>query len=192
MDYRKYIKYKNKYITLKNTIGGQNNILNIKNHKEIKCINQNKINLNKNGKNKINAVILPHAGQKYVSFIFDYIFNNMEYSFNYIIILTTNHKNGNNYQPKSEIIGNFSINILHLQNNSLINSDDHFLDEHSYLSLLPYLKKIDKPIYLLSIGNYNEELVNDINSLLNNDILLYPVLYFFVLKITNMCLLSFI
>ncbi len=127
------------------------------------------------------AILLPHAGTRYVQSNMNYIFEGIpkisprDRWFNKIIIITTNHQDPNNYIPKTGIQNYNGTNLLIDSNTSandlgLIQSDDHFKIEHSYLSAFPYIQKLGfMPIILLSIGkDYTPQLLNRLISIMND------------------------
>jgi AMMECR1 domain-containing protein/predicted class III extradiol MEMO1 family dioxygenase len=160
--YHQYVKYKLKYLQLKH--GGT---LNIEQHPKINFMFKNVKNINFGSRN-ISAILLPHAGYSYIKNIMDLTFLNIRKSYKYIIILTTNHLDTHNYQPNDDIL--FGIKVFHLEN--VEKSYNHFMEEHSYLSILPYIQQFNVPIYLFSIGYFDEKLTNTLKTLIDKDVLL--------------------
>jgi uncharacterized protein (TIGR00296 family) len=127
MDFRsKYLKYKTKYFKLK---GGSfidpsyppDFIL---------------------GKKCVRAILLPHAGSRFVKDIMDYIFNDIDHTlFNKIIIISTNHYDKQNYKFDS--------------------FDEITLKEHSFQSVKPYIDRFNKPVKIYVIGTYTENFINE-------------------------------
>ncbi len=135
--YLKYLKYKNKYSQLKNQLGGN-------------WIDNNYPPSFTFGSKNIKAMILPHAGSRFVKPIMDYIFDQIDNNlFDNIIIISTNHKDKNNY---------------------IFDSYDKVnISEHSFLSVKPYitriseltnLSKLTNNIKIFVIGSYSDDYCN--------------------------------
>lgn len=78
------------------------------------------------GSKNVSALLVPHAGSKFVKEILDFVFDKINIKrFNKIILLTTNHSTRDN-----------------LQISGIPVDSNFFRHEHSYLSILPYLEKI--------------------------------------------------
>jgi predicted class III extradiol MEMO1 family dioxygenase len=116
------------------------------------------INHNYNFGNKnTRAMIVPHAGSEYINQLLTYSFNDIN-KFSKVLLLTTNHIDNNNYSHSSFPISNTVIN------------NDHFNDEHSYLSILPYIQNFR--YIVVSIGLYNEELLLTLLKLIDDSTLI--------------------
>lgn len=135
MDYRlRYIKYKQKYLDLKKKLLGGSFI--------DPLYPPDFIFGNKN----IRAIILPHAGSRFVKEIMDYIFNGINCNtFDRIILLSTNHNDSENYEFDSY--------------------EDVNIAEHSIQSVKPYIDRIkqNKIIKIYIIGKYSEDYIKKIN-----------------------------
>jgi uncharacterized protein (TIGR00296 family) len=110
-----------------------------------------------NNKN-IRAMIVPHAGSEFINQLLTYSFNNIKV-FSKVLLLTTNHIDNNNYSHSSYNVPNTIIN------------DEHFNNEHSYLSILPYIQRFGNYI-IVSIGLYSDELLSSLLTLINDSTLI--------------------
>lgn len=120
------------------------------------------------GKKNISAMILPHAGSMYVKDIMDYIFSEIDIDlFDNILLITTNHNNNNNYQTSDK-----NDTFEHIESEHIITDDMFFGLEHSHQSVMPYLCKINKPIYLVSIGQFSEGLIVDLLKVINKTLII--------------------
>ena len=157
MMFKKYLKYKTKYLNYKK--GG---------------------NIDST-ENDIKALILPHAGIDYVKCIMDYVFydnndnneNNEEKlkvkkEYTNIILLTTNHRSNNNVQFENQLYGitKFDYNIMTFDDSFFGETYDG-KKEHSHLSILPYLEKFRCKKYIICIGKYDEGLIAKILEMIN-------------------------
>jgi len=158
--YIKYLKYKKKYLFLK---GGS---IDIYKHPK-KSFMSNNISKIKFGNKHIYAILLPHAGHTFIKNIIYLSLYNIQPIYDYIVLLTTNHIDHNNYQPESSFD---DLKILNLDN--IEKNDEHFMNEHSYLSILSYIKQFNIPVYIISVGNSNEILINSLKKIIKKNILL--------------------
>lgn len=145
--YKRYIRYKSKYLCQKNSIRNQN---------------------------LINAMILPHADTYYVKYTMNYMFEQIDQKQKYdlVILLTTNH-NKNINQIGNYSLEKYNINYPNVEYKaehfgiSYQNSQGR---EVSHVSVIPYIKKLNCEYHVLSIGNYDEHddsLVNFIYHMIN-------------------------
>jgi AMMECR1 domain-containing protein/predicted class III extradiol MEMO1 family dioxygenase len=106
----------------------------IKNHSKKYFVDLSKPIRAEIGNKYIQAMILPHAGTLYVQDIFDTAFHLCPV-YDRIILLTTNHWTHDTlrYDP--------------------IDPHDLFLQEHSFLSIFPYLEKFSRSYDIYAIGN---------------------------------------
>ncbi len=109
------------------------------------------------GNKNTRAMIVPHAGSEFINQLLTYSFNNIN-KFSKVLLLTTNHIDNNNYSHSSSSIPNTIIN------------DEHFNNEHSYLSILPYIEKFK--YIIVSIGSYSENLLSSLNNLYDDSTLI--------------------
>ncbi len=109
------------------------------------------------GNKNTRAMIVPHAGSEFINQLLTYSFNNIT-KYSKILLLTTNHIDSNNYSHSSNSIPNTIVN------------DEHFNNEHSYLSILPYIEKFN--YIIISIGSYNEELLHILLKLIDETTLI--------------------
>lgn len=171
-DYRyKYLKYKAKYTQLK----GGSSVMNVDNHSKSHFVDQSEHIAINRGRKRISACIVPHAGSKYVKPVMDYVFSEIDTSsINNVVLLTTNHHDSNNYHLRANIIAPFDITLKMVDDGTAFpNADNAFFnEEHSYLSILPYLKFIDRPVYIFSIGNYSADVLNVLDGLMHDSTLL--------------------
>ena len=105
------------------------------------------------GRKNTRAMIVPHAGSEFINQLLTYSFNNIK-KYRKILLLTTNHIDSNNYSHTSNHVPTTIIN------------DEHFNNEHSYLSILPYIEKFN--YIIISIGSYNEELLHVLLKLIDD------------------------
>ena len=85
------------------------------------------------GEKNTKAMIVPHAGSEFINQLLTYGFNNIN-KFRRVLLLSTNHIDSNNYSHSSNKVPNTIVN------------DDFFNNEHSYLSILPYIQRFDSII----------------------------------------------
>jgi len=177
--YKKYIKYKKKYLNIKSgkiSFGDFNvnvdevfisgGFIDIHKHPKKFFLDENVSKIKFKNRN-IQAILLPHAGHSFIKNIIELSFCNIRPNYLYIVLLTTNHIDKNNYQPNSTID---NVKILSLDD--VEKNNDHFMNEHSYLSILPYIKQFNIPMYLLSIGHFDEKIVNSLKKIINENVLL--------------------
>jgi len=145
--YHKYLKYKFKYQQLK---GG---------------FHIPKITF---GNKNVSCLLLPHAGSIYVEDVMKSTFFGIRPDYKSIIILTTNHIDNENYQPEDDF--KWNLQIFHLD--GIPKNNSHFDLEHSHMSLLPYVEQFHCPIYLLSLGKYDEKIIRFLKEIIDKDILL--------------------
>ena len=126
--------------------------------------------------NSVKALVLPHAGSFFVKQIMDYSFSLVDKTdFKSVLLLTTNHKDDKNYALQaSEILydNDQKIRVLRVESNALDASQDIFYKEHSFLSVLPYLKQLQLPVSILIVGRYDVELIEDITRQMDEHTLL--------------------
>jgi MEMO1 family protein len=116
----------------------------------------------------IKAIIVPHAGLSYSGIIADKTYSQINWNqYDKIIMLSTHHKPGN-FLPESIQFNNHTLNNFNID---LVKSDEAFKNEHSWLVQMPFLPT-DKPIYLILIGTYNQNLTNQLKTLIDNKTLL--------------------
>jgi len=114
----------------------------------------------------VKAMVLPHAGSFFVNPIMDYSFGQVNRAdFKKVIVLSTNHTNSFNYglQVDRIVYGTGGrVNIIALTSQHLSPGPEIFYQEHSFLSVLPYLASLGLPVTLLVIGSYSGDLLQDI------------------------------
>jgi AmmeMemoRadiSam system protein B len=168
--YKKYIKYFMKNKNIMYMYGGLHDKFNddyfnfIKEHPKLEFIDSSYGPNFKFGSKNTSAIIVPHAGSKYIKNILDYVFSDINNNFKFIVLLTTNHYDNNSYQMVKE-----TEYIKILQSNNIIKNDSYWGLEHSYLSILPYFQQMNKPVYIFSIGKFNYDVAMDINNLIQNE-----------------------
>jgi AmmeMemoRadiSam system protein B len=115
----------------------------------------------------VKAMVLPHAGSFFVNPIMDYSFGQVNRAdFKKVIVLSTNHNNSSNYGLHVDRIvydTRVLVNTIALTSQHLSHSLDIFHNEHSFLSVLPYLALLGLPVTLLVIGSYSVDLLHDIS-----------------------------
>jgi len=105
------------------------------------------------GNKNTNAIILPHAGLDIVYPIFEYAFSNIKKQYDKIVILSTNHRSDQNFQSTFNIIGRPYIKLEMIADIKIDN--EAFFQEHSYLSVLPYIAKFNISTHIIIIGKYD-------------------------------------
>lgn len=131
--------------------------MDIKSHKKPYFLNESIIHEFNFGNKNTRAMIVPHAGSEFINQLLTYAFNNIK-KYSNILLLTTNHIDANNYSHSSNIIPHTIVN------------NEHFNNEHSYLSILPYINKFKYSI--VSIGSYSEELYLSLLKLIDDSTLI--------------------
>lgn len=128
------------------------------------------INPTKN--NNIKSILTPHAGLRYVGSMLNDIYGQINWELiDDVIMLSTNHNNNENYQPKSNKFTNGNT-VYNLRNRLNIKaSDEVFLNEHSWLVQMPFIDNT-KPITIVLVGTYDKELATKINGMITNRTLL--------------------
>ena len=114
---------------------------------------------------KNTSFILPHAGSKYVKNIMDTLFNELAIkNLKNIILISASHDlsmgnyqfNTNKILIGNKYIDNKCIDIKKI--NGIQENDFKMLNEHSYLSVLPYICKIlehiDINLYIVCVSNH--------------------------------------
>jgi len=169
-DYRaKYLKYKAKYIGLRNPMS--TDVLDIETHQSKNFLDLDQQIDIQHGSKPVSACIVPHAGSMYVKQIMDYVFSDLDVSkISNVVLLTTNHQNKSNYHLIAGSIrfGNKTISLKHISSSAfaLFESDiEFFRSEHSYLSVLPYLHFIARPVYVFSIGSATPDAITAIRQI---------------------------
>lgn len=123
--------------------------------------------------NNIKALIVPHAGLTYSGNIANQAYGRINWdNYNRIIILSTHHNNGT-FIPQSE---NFILNNeTYIFNNEglddIINNDQVFEEEHSWLVQLPFIEKKDNLTVIL-VNQYDDTIFNSIFNIIEEDTLL--------------------
>lgn len=152
------LKLKNNKINNKLKGGSNNDVLNIKSHpKYFFTDSEWRTNFNFGNKD-VYSLILPHAGLNIVYPIFEYVFSNIKKQYDNIIILSTNHSSNANYQCSFSSISNFKI-ILKILDGIPINNVE-FMNEHSYLSVLPYIARFGISVSIIIIGQYDKKIID--------------------------------
>ena len=176
-DFRaKYLKYKAKYIGLRNLMS--TDVLNIETHQSKNFLDLDQQIDIQHGSKPVSACIVPHAGSTYVKQIMDYVFSDIDVSkISDVVLLTTNHRDTSNHHLIAGSIrfGNKTISLKHITNSAfaLFESDiEFFRSEHSYLSVLPYLHFIDRPVYIFSIGSATPDTISAIRQICSNSTLI--------------------
>jgi uncharacterized protein (TIGR00296 family)/AmmeMemoRadiSam system protein B len=149
MSIKDYTNNKSNYLAIKSTE------LDIKSHPKYYFTNINWKPQFQFGTKSDNSLILPHAGINIVNPIFEFVFSNIKRDFTNIIILSTNHSANGNFQCSYQKIKDFNINLKIIDGIEINNSK--FLNEHSYLSVLPYVAKFEIPVSIIVVGEYNEK-----------------------------------
>ena len=173
-DFRvKYLKYKAKYIGLRNLIN--TDVLDIETHQSKNFLDLDQQIDIKHGSKIVSACIVPHAGSTYVKQIMDYVFSDLDVSkISAIVLLTTNHRDTSNHHLIADSIrfGNKTIDIKHITNPAFQSDVEFFRSEHSYLSVLPYLHFIGMPVYIFSIGSATSDTTSAIRQICSNSTLI--------------------
>ena len=113
--------------------------------------------------NNLKAILVPHAGLSYSGEIAQWAYNFINWNnYDKVILLSTHHSSGN-YIPESDTFTlNNKVYKLNNLNLNINKSDDKFSNEHSWLVQMPFIDNT-KPITMILVGDYNDNLLNQIN-----------------------------
>lgn len=116
--------------------------------------------------NNVKALVLPHAGSVFVKQVMDYSFSLIDQKdFKSVLLLTANHSDAKNYTfPASQILheNDIEIDVRCFHSKTLTTSETIFYQEHSFLSVMPYLNHLKLPVTILVVGGYDQNLIEDI------------------------------
>lgn len=123
----------------------------------------------------LSALITPHAALKYCGNLLDNSYSQIDWKkYEKIIMLSTHHKKGNFIpQSKKFFLPNKTFNILDLNIDDIVEkSDEMFLNEHSWLVQMPFIRFYNIPICIILIGDYDKNLVNRLSQIIDYQTLL--------------------
>ena len=133
------------------------------------------INFDKNLNNNLVALITPHAGLSYCGELLQNAYSQVNWNkFNKVILLSTHHNYWNS-MPESKIFSlseDLILNIDDFVGLDLKKSDDDCYNEHSWLVQMPFLLGKNLKICIILIGEYDENIVNNIYKNLDDETLL--------------------
>lgn len=130
------------------------NFLNLDNKKKF-------LNLDNKKDDSVSACLVPHAGLFYIKDIIIQIYSLVNWDlYNNVLIISTHHSKGN-YELLTDKI-KINNNILKIKQLGIFKYDkSSFNNEHSWIVQIPFIP-LNKKISVLLIGEYNDEIANDI------------------------------
>ena len=123
----------------------------------------------------LSALITPHAALRYCGNLLDNSYSQIDWKkYEKIIMLSTHHQKGN-FIPQSKIfkLPNKSFSILDLNINDIVEqSDEMFLNEHSWLVQMPFLRFFNIPICIILISDFDQRIVDRLSEVIDYQTLL--------------------
>ena len=127
--------------------------------------------------NNLRFIITPHAGLSYSGKLLDFAYSQVPWNeITKILMLSTNHQNKDNWIPDSESFDltssqkKFTFNDFLNISNFVKKSDDLFLNEHSWLVQMPFLKH-NVDLCIILVGYYDQKLVDHISDKIDQNTL---------------------
>ena len=119
---------------------------------------------------KIKAILVPHAGYKYIEKVASWAYNQIKWeNYKHVIILSTNHYNAEIVIPDNHQRFKYPNNLGDL----VTKNDELFMKEHSWQNQLPFLEKAaDKQISVYNVGIFKEDFTNFIYNQIDDTTLL--------------------